>query len=303
MLFNKDNNGSQELYELTGSFYASTSFRSIASEVDHATKEVERLVGPEIIKKAEEEYMSGNMEDTAFLNAVRMPIAVLAVANFTRQNIVSHEDTGSKIKVDDNEKVPFEWMIDRDNREQRERYYRSLDALYAFLIAGDYEWKGKAAAGKCIVPGLAEFESVYPLNGSYYAFYMFQPLLMDIQRRKLQTFISEKDIEAAIAEPGSALAAAMREFVVLGALIKGVKRWSVAMFPLEVARSFSPSYQGNNETSAATIKEIEWFIGKMEEQMAEAEKEVLKLAPGATNPYEGFPLLPKNDPRNKYFTV
>ncbi len=31
MLFNKNNKGSQELYELTGLLYASTNYRSIAS--------------------------------------------------------------------------------------------------------------------------------------------------------------------------------------------------------------------------------------------------------------------------------
>lgn len=302
MLFNKNDNGSQELYELTGTFYASTKYSSIASDVEHATLELAKIVGQEIIRAAEEEYIKES-PDMEFLNKVRMPVAVLAVADFSRQNIVSHEDSGSKVKVDDNEKVPFEWMIDRDNMEQKERYYRSVDALCAYLVDSGRDWSGKAPSGDCIISGLEDFEAVYPINGSYYTFYMFRQLLIDVQRRELMKVVGEDDISAAISSPGTPLACAMREFVVLKALVKGVKRWSVAVFPIEVARGFSPSYQGNRETSKATIREIEWFIGKIEEQAAEAMQEILSLADNAKNTYDGFPLIPRNNPREKYFTT
>ncbi len=303
MLFNKKNKGSQELYELTGLLYASTNYRSIASEVEHATREIARLVGEEVIRKAEQEYLKDIADDHEFLDIVRMPIALLAILNFSKQNLVSHKDTGRKLKVDDNEKVPFEWMIDRDDREQLERYYRSLDTLYSYLVKTDQEWPEKHSSKEAIVSRLCEFEEVYPISGSYYCFYMFQPLMLEVQRRQLQKFVSSDDIKAAIATPSTPLACAMREYVVLGALTKGVQRWSVSVFPTVVARSFSPSYQGNNESSKATVNEIEWFVSRIKAQMSETEKEILSLKNDGRNPYEGFPLLPENDRKNKYFTI
>lgn len=303
MLFNKNNKGSQELYELTGILSASTNYRSIASEVEHATREVSRLVGDEVVRKAEQEYIKHVVDDIEFLDMVRMPIALLAILNFSKQNIVSHKDTGRKLKVDDNERIPFEWMIDRDDREMLERYYRSLDALYAYLVKTDQEWTEKHATKEAIVSKLREFEDVYPISGSYYCFYMFLPLMLEVQRRQLQKIVSPEDIKAAIDTPSTPLACAMREYVVLGALIKGVQRWSVSVFPTVVARSFSPSYQGNNESSKATVNEIEWFISRIKAQMAETEKEILSLKNDGRNPYESFPLLPANDRKNKYFTV
>ena len=56
MLFNKDNNGSTELYELSGIFQASTRFLSIAAEIDAATREVSAIVGSELIASVEKIY-------------------------------------------------------------------------------------------------------------------------------------------------------------------------------------------------------------------------------------------------------
>ena len=175
---------------------------------------------------------------------VRMPIALLAILNFSKQNLVSHKDTGRKLKVDDNEKVPFEWMIDRDDREQLERYYRSLDALYAYLMETDQEWSEKHSSKETVVSRLCEFEDVYPISGSYYCFYMFQPLMLEVQRRQLQKIVGTDDIKFAIDNPSTPLACAMREYVVLGALIKGVQRWSVSVFPAIVARMFFTELSG-----------------------------------------------------------
>ena len=49
------------------------------------------------------------------------------------------------------------------------------------------------------------------------------------------------------------------------------------------------------------MEEIEWTISKLEEEIADAQAELLTELDG--NPYGFFPLIPKNDPRKKYFTV
>ena len=92
-------------------------------------------------------------------------------------------------------------------------------------------------------------------------------------------------------------------FVVLSAVARAVRRWSLAVLPLSVARRFSPSYQGNNESSAATREEMESYAAGLDGQIDEARLEVLAEMNAGDNPYDGYDPLPFNDPSKKYFTV
>ena len=131
ILFNKDGRGSEELENITGQWYASSPYRLIRTEIDFAIREVRGRVGDAVMEAASDAYQSGS--DEALLNAVRLPVAFLAIMRYAALSSVSHESTGRKVKMDDNEKMPFEWMVDRDDRAMRERYYRALDALYSYL--------------------------------------------------------------------------------------------------------------------------------------------------------------------------
>ena len=112
-------------------------------------------------------YEAGD-DKTGLVAAVQLPVAILAVSRYSKNNLVSHEDSGSKVKTDENEKIPFEWMVDRDERAQRERYYRAMDALYAFLEgSGMKEWaesEEKKRLSTSVVRTIHDFERIYPVG-------------------------------------------------------------------------------------------------------------------------------------------
>lgn len=313
MLFNKENLGSEELYNLTGIFQASAQFSSIAAEIRAATNKVQEIVGSAVIKQADSLYHKNNLTDDSenwnYINAVRLPIAYLAIAMHSRISGLSHSETGRKLKVDDNEKIPFEWMVDRDDRELRERYYRSIDELIAFLEESKNpkleEAPAKKTLSKSIVSSLDLFEQVYPIDGSYYMFYKISPLLMDVQQVSLKNLLGNTIYEKLVKDD-STLSATIKScsirFVVLSALVTAARRWSLDIFPLEVARRFAPTYQGNRASNAATREEIDWYIANLERQIGDARNELLSEI-NSGNPDREVPLVPKNDPRQKFFTV
>lgn len=302
MLFNKNNEGSLEIYNLSGAFEANTPFSAIASEVISATTDVAAIIGNAVIEAAQTIYnkQTPTDEERTFLDTVRRPIAFLAVGNYARITLLRHDATGRKMVTGDNEKVPFEWMVDRDDRELRERYYRAMDALFAYLTKTNVSaWKETDAykrASASLVDSLSKMEEVYPVDHSQYTYYMLLPLMLEAQAKLLKEI--KKSDKSGIPE-GVRPAAA--RFIVLKALITALRRWALSVFPTEVARQFAPSYQGNKEKQVATKEEIDWAIGKLEAQAAEAEAEVIEDVKG--NPYKGFPLVPENDPKNKYFTT
>ena len=307
MLFDKVQNGSEELNSLTGQWFASTPFYLIRTEIDFAAQELGSVVGSEVVDAAEEAYLAGT--DPDFVDAVRLPVAFRAIARYAQLSGVSHEGTGRKVKMDDNEKMPFEWMIDRDDRAMLDRYYRALDALYRYLEKNEVaSWMSspmRALTGRCIVRNLNEFERFYPVDGSQYAWHLFVPLIVDAQENVVEPFVGAEIWERILAADGSDDSTALRLrsraalLAVLIALVTAARRWSLDILPLSVARRFSPSYQGNRESRAAETREIDWFIEKTTAQIAQVKDDLKKLAGMAGEAC----LLPKNDPANKFATV
>lgn len=314
MIFNKNGKGSDELYKLSGTFQASTDFNAIEAEIDSASAEVADIVGAAVMTAAEVIYAKEqpDADEQKFLQAVQRAVAYLAIGRYARLTGLSHGDTGRKIKTDENEKIPFEWMIDRDDREMRERYFRALDALFALLetAAPETEWKeawekseARTLAMSLIVKTLRDVEHVYPLEHSRYMFHMLAPVIKEIQDTRLLNIIGEERLQKLI--DGDSSVQNIRNqsirLTVLLAMATAVKRWSVEVFPLSVARRFHPTYQGNRTSVQASTAEMEWFIDKLESQAKDAALELQTAITG--NPYEGIELVPENSPHNKYFTT
>lgn len=298
MLFNKSGKGSLEIYEIAGNFPASTPFESIKNEVLDAEKIVGDLVGTEIMKAAQAAYDNENQkEGKQLIDAIRRPVACLAVQMHSQLSGVSHGEGGRKIKVDENEKIPFEWMIDRDDKAMKERYYRALDGLFHFLSQEENRelWDKcplSATLSSCIVRSVSQFETIYPIDGSHYTFYKILPLMIEAQD-SLQSKTGWNP------EQMSANKKAVK-YVVLSALATALKRWSIVIFPQSIARQFAPSYQGNRETSAATMKEISFAADNF---LKDANDTLQTIRQAISPTSEAAALLPDNDPKDKFFTA
>ena len=70
MLFNKDNNGSEELQQITGYYAAANQFSVIQTEVEDATRVVAGLVGPGVVAAADAAYQG----DTAQKNKLKSKV-------------------------------------------------------------------------------------------------------------------------------------------------------------------------------------------------------------------------------------
>ncbi len=301
-LFNINDDGSKEIEFLTGQWYASSPFHLIASEIRFATAEITKLVGPEVMEAAQTAY--DDFSDMELVDAVRMPVACLAIMRHAALTSVSHESTGRKIKIDDNERSPFEWQIDRDDRAMRERYYRALDAMYCYLEEHGVEaWASssrKALLDESIVKNLVQFEAVYPIDGSYYVYYMLQPLVIERQKALIEPFTGDKWAEIEAGTASDNIMRLARRAAILSAVATAGTRWTLEVFPLEIARRFSPTYQGNKANKAATIEEIDWYLGNLKKEIGDALDDLAsELSEEKVDPK----LIPSNCRMNKFFTT
>ena len=132
MIFNKDDNGSRELRELTGNYYANNDFNKIITDIELATEEISALIGVELYKKVEGWYKETKEDaDQDLIKKVQRPIALLATLRMYQKNDLSHEDDGRKFKIatDNSEKLPWEWQLDRDDARHMEDYYKPVGGI------------------------------------------------------------------------------------------------------------------------------------------------------------------------------
>jgi len=186
-LFNKDGNGTNELKDLMSYIDADLDYKSLEADLITTTNDVIALVGYEIYQAAEAVYEDDFDDESLegkFLRAMRYPIAVNGYRLYSPTNDLSHTNNGRKMRSDDSEKTPFEWMIDRDNAAQEKRYFRALDDLIVFLdrmkkipepetAEAIFEnalatlWTGSEAyklTHNLLIRTVAEFDRVFPIR-------------------------------------------------------------------------------------------------------------------------------------------
>lgn len=145
MIFNKSNNGAEELKDLLGFIYKSSDFKNIVPFIKFANRDVIRVIGPDTFKKAEDHYKSnyfkvdpvqGHAEYSTLdqlVEMVQLPVAINAYRLFAPQNDLTHSSSGRSIIVTETEKPAFEWMIDKSNKSLLELANESVDLLLDFL--------------------------------------------------------------------------------------------------------------------------------------------------------------------------
>jgi len=159
MIFNKNENGSDELKALIGFIYRSIDFEDLYTYIKLSEREMKKIIGSEIFKVAEDHYNSddykaeiteGEEANAALLlldelvEYIQLPVAMNAYRMFAPGNDLSHSETGRQMYISEGLKTAFEWMIDKDDMNLLNLYHGSVDALLEFLDENkDTETEGK----------------------------------------------------------------------------------------------------------------------------------------------------------------
>ena len=203
LLINKEAKGAKELQQLTGSYYKSNEFTRIRTDWVLAQEAIQKLVSKEVMTRALQHYHSEEYEnpydfngsgdnlDNELVNHLQMAIAYRCTYNYYQTNITSHEDAGRKVKIDpENEKLPWEWMLDRDDRAQIKRINQTSDRLVDFLednkINEWFESTQRKASRNLFVNTPELFHEAYPIDMSTRFFYSTTAFNAEIQNKHIR---------------------------------------------------------------------------------------------------------------------
>lgn len=304
---------SKALRQLSSSWFASNSFDNIALDIEMETEELAKIVGDDIIDLAQgiAEKESPTEDESKLLQRVQLPIALMSVYRYYQSNTVSHDDT-RKLKVNaENEKIPFQWMLDRDDAAHLAKAQRAVDRLISFLDKSDLEqWHAssqKLATKKLFVNNTEVFGDYYPIDNSARFYYLAAPLLREVQTNAIKDALGP-DYDNLLANfQANKLTNIQKELLdivrraqVLATLSVAVRRLNTQVLPDGIVKAMKSEGHTQNANRPATIEEINYFSKRLD-QDAEHYIDKIKRKRYEDDPEKlQYQFLPKNDPKQKF---
>jgi len=303
MIFNKDNKGNKELRELTGNYYANNDFSKMTGFIHSATDELSELITADVYDQAEKLYKdgTGDEKELEFIRKVQQPIAIMATLRMYQRNDLSHEDTGRKFKIDaENEKLPWQWQLDRDDEMHLEDYYKAVDALIRYLNSNNVKWRESHTyklTQQMLIKNGRQFDDYFPIEKSERSFLLLLPFMKEVQiLHTRKNYGTEKWEELLQEDPQSDVYYAACKATVLLTMGMALRRMQLSIIPVGVIRKYT-SENGGMSSKPATIREVKQIADWLEEDGKMWINEMKKARNGGTIEYN---LLPENNKKNKY---
>lgn len=244
LLFNKNNTGgATEIKNLLGFTDADIVWANIKPKIIPATDIVIDLIGQPMYDSLFGIYnaSSSSADDAEFLLRVQTVIALDAYRNFAQDGDLAHTKNGRKNRIDDKEKIAFEWQIVNSDRKMERDYYKALDRLIKYMDEKVSGWKNTdayKATNDLFIRKAAEIDDYAYIDGSRLLFYKLSPgirkaELEEIIPRITKTRFDElkTKLKDNTGDHDAILLKLIQEAIVYKALSWGIPRLSAQLFP------------------------------------------------------------------------
>lgn len=307
-------NTNKEMQELTGSWYENNKFERLHTDIDLETESLSELIGDRVISKTLDIYNKDDSERSSeekiLLRKVQLPIAFMSLYQYNQGNLVAHENTSRVVKIDkQNEVLPWEWMLDRDDRAQINKAQRTTDSLIKYLEKENVEEWLTSDQYKNIkslfVNNLSVFERYYPIDNSSRFYVTAAPFLREIQITKIQDALGD-DFEPTLEEfqTGAISDKHLYDMIcraqVTYCIALAVRRLPMQVMPEGLLRKIKSSSQTLNAAGPSELDIVTRFSYHLEIDAENHLDEIKKYRYKNSPEYLEQTFLPKNDPKNKY---
>lgn len=334
MLFNKNNTGTAELKALIGFFYKSNNFDNIKTDIELAEDDIIKLVGQEIYDAVDLFYHGLGLDDsgsgsgsgsgdrteilTKLVKYMQLPIALNAVHEYSQNTDVSHEDGGRRVKISsETEKLPWEWMLDRDSAAMLRKYYKTCDRLLVFLDKYEDslpEWKYSEArtnSRKLFINTAEAFNEIYPIDNSRRFFLTLAPFISEVEQVYIRPVIADifDEVKEAIIDGDTTdyddMLKYIRYAVAPLTMSIAVKRLSLQVFP-EGTLQTVVSEQLTTQAKTPPVVELIRLVSQSLEidgrqRISDLQEYLLKIAQGEDYDPQIEDIFPVNDDTDTIF--
>lgn len=195
--------------------------------------------------------LSENLQNE-FVDLVKYAIYHKAAILYLPTGDVSAGNNGRTMRRDEHTVSAFQWQIEKHDDSLEQLYYRHLDRMLRFMFENKLQVNHKKYDHRhLIINSIDVFENHFDINGSRLLYLKLIPALREAE--KLQVFPrTGKDYLALIkGEPDSELAFLAQKCIVSYAMVWGINRLNLQLFPKGVLQNES---EGNSKKTSDTVQ-------------------------------------------------
>lgn len=260
-------------------------FTKLKPHIVSATNDLVKVIGLPTYTIIETAYNAGNKE--ALVERAQSAICLQAYNYFSKINDLSHGPNGRKMRNDDNQANPFEWMTIKADDEQQRLAYRSIDDLIAYLDANEAPWKESdayKATHKLLIRNAAEFDSYYTIN-SRLLFFKLAPGIAQCETRNIiprigdtiyQALKTKRQAGTTLSDNEKLLLSHVQEACAYYALAWGLPRLQLTLFPDGIMYSIRSDRSSISARKAAEAMEVDSMSQKFMKDADYALREIEK---------------------------
>lgn len=203
-IFDKNNNGTEELIEALGMIDSATDFSKWKPYIPLSVRRLTAIIGPEVYEKTLEFYYSTKPDpETEDKYKTLLLMMQQSIALFTWLKIIptldaQHGNTGRQKRFGENEKGLTAIQEYKDETNILNLAYESVDALIAYLDKEKFDFwlnsEKKKAINQLLIRSKETFD-LYYLIGSHRLFLALIPIIREMQDRYIIPIITRKRYE------------------------------------------------------------------------------------------------------------
>lgn len=247
LLFNSDISIAQEEFkEVVGFTDAEFRFSAVLPEISNESFDMLKFLEEEIYNDCITAY---ELEDQTpasiqFVQLVRYPIFLKAFINIAATLDVQHTLNGRSKKLSTHEQMPYQWMIDKDDKNLESLHQKSLDRLIDYLsINHSVNWKktkSYISLQNLCIRSAEEFDVHFNIGGSRLLLLKLAPGIKRCQDYEIRPRIGKDLLNSLLDNPETdiELFNKIQSAVVSFSMSWAMGRLSVSLFPEGVLQSF-----------------------------------------------------------------
>lgn len=227
-------------------------FVRLESALRAATSEISDL-----ISKEQYDLIKAKTEETEFSKLVKYAILLRALIIYTPTADVAFTARGRKVRTDEHDGTPWQWMLDANIQALDNLYYRHLDLLLKHMFTNGLTVNiAKYNHKDLMVNSLDLFEKHFNIGGSYYLYLKLIPALQECEDLELLPRIGP------LPEPDftPAMKNIAEKACVYYAMQWGIRRLNIQLFPegvLQESRGTGTGTVGRNMKPSPKLEYLE----------------------------------------------
>lgn len=262
---------------ITKEIYNQVIVKLFPPEIIQQTEELENEDSETEIPKIDFNSLTGDLQDD-FIDLIKYAIYLKAFILYVPTGDLSVGNNGRTMRRDDHTVAAFQWQIDKHDESLEQLYYRHLDRLLRFMFENDLDVNQKKYDYKnLLVNSIDVFETHFDINGSRLLYLKLLPAMREAERLMILSRTGEEIFNQIKENPDSDLAFLVKKCLVNSAMIWGIYRLNLQLFPkglLQQEKDYSNKKQADpvQRQGLALI-----FQRDLDKNLEELEKQILIL--------------------------